>query len=65
MDLKNLDEAHIVGLRARATAAGFQSVNDWGKAHTDEFEEAVAGLEELVKQQASGEPVQEGTDDAS
>ena len=65
MDLKAISEDHIVGLRARATAAGFQSVNDWGKAHTDEFEEAVAGLEELVKQQASGEPVQEGTDDAS
>jgi hypothetical protein len=62
MDLRAKDEAHIVGLRARATAAGFRSVNDWGKAHVDEFEEAVAGLEAVVAQEASGEPEREGTD---
>lgn len=52
--------ASIDSLRAVATAAGFDTVNAWGKANVDEFEEAVGLLEEEFKQRSSGEPEQEG-----
>jgi hypothetical protein len=54
--LRDLDEKYIEALRTRATAAGFTTVNDWGRAHTNDFVEAVTGLEELAKQEQSGEP---------
>lgn len=54
--LRDLDEKYIEALRTRANAAGFTTVNDWGRAHTDDFLEAVIGLEELAKQAQSGEP---------
>lgn len=54
--LKDIDEKYIVGLRAQATHAGYETVNAWGREHLDDFEHCVAELEEQVKQAASGEP---------
>lgn len=62
MALKKIDEKYIVGLRAQAEHAGYKTVNEWGREHLDDFDQYVAELEEVVKQAASGEPEQEGTD---
>jgi ERF superfamily len=48
--LKEKDEKYVEALRSIASAAGFGTVNDWGKAHLNDFRAEVEKLEVIAIQ---------------